>query len=183
MNLLNDVVLVTATYNPTEAGERWTDNVPSAMLYSFAVILWFVVMVAFVFLFFADKMPSQLVKALRIEELKKKIWFDKQVTITMSGAQITTSVMVILLLISACLCVTSFISKDDHLVQNIQQKYAVDDIQWNKDNGIYSLEQNLNVTVTKDAKTYEVIITQNPDTYEPTLLNPKSNKEMTELLK
>jgi hypothetical protein len=183
MNLLDNAAL--ATYRSTEDGERWAFNSMGVWLLSFSIILATLVLVFSILLLFTEKMPPKLVKTLRINEVKTKLRFDESLKMGPTGMDLTMSVAMLLLLVATGLSLTALNTRDDHLVQNIQQKYAIDDIKWSHESSaLYSIKEKLEATVTKGDKPYRVTITQNPDTYEPTvLLTPEASTEATELLK
>jgi hypothetical protein len=188
MNLLNNVVLTTATYRSTEDGERWSFSSLGVWLLALSIILAILVLLISVLLLFTEKMPPKIVQTLRIKEFQKKVRFEeplKSSKIGMTGMDATMSCLMVLLFVATGFGLSSMATKEDHLVQNIQQKYAVDSIQWSqKLPALYSLKDTLEATVAKGDKTYKVTVTQNPNTYEPTLLMiPKATTELTELLK
>ena len=186
MNLLNNTLVVAEIYHSTELGERWEDTALSILLFSLSIILTVLVGLAIivtVMLGYEEKIPPKLAKKLRIAQLKKKIIDDPNQG-NFTNMDIITSVMVILMMGTFILGATSLAAKDDNLVKNIQQKYAIDDIEWSESNGIYHPEKTLEATVTKGGKTYEITITQNLSTHEPTLfLTSDVTTEATELLR
>lgn len=183
MNLLNTVALT--TYHSTENGDCWPLSSTGVWLVSLSITLAVFVLLISVLLLFTEKMPRKIVKTLRINELKTKLRFDESLKIGATGMDVTMSVLTFVLLVATGFFLAAMSSREDHLVQNIEQKYAIDSIHLTEESHIlYSINDDLQATVTKGDKTYSVTVTQNPKTYEPTLLmTPKATTEATELLK
>jgi hypothetical protein len=179
VNFATNNVIATA-YHSTEVAERWSFNPLSVFLLSlsgfimlFVGVFWLIATV--------DELPAKMVKVFRLKQAYKKFRFDvmtDQYSGGFSNAEITGGALVILVLLAGVCGASAIITRDDHLVQNIHQKYAIDDLKQKKPDGPYTVESRIPATVTRGDATYEVIITQNSETYEPTLLSAETNIEL-----
>lgn len=187
--------LLTSGYHSTEMSERFEGNFLSSLLMGLGLLLLILSIIVFIIIDFAFKTQGgnkpnwffrtfKLVPLLRLDKRYKLL---KKLEET-GWLQHIFSVMVIFLLSSVILVTCGVINRTDHLEENLKQKYNIESIEWQKRDKSepyepYAVNTPMKEKVITAAGTFDVIISQNPETFEPTLTSPTTGWEMKELRK